>query len=140
MGSLLGKRPTSLLKRKLYEEELIHRCDVETFNVTGTDGFGQPTGSWIVGLGSAGILCRLNWKQADEKVWQFEGVIADYKLFVLNTATVPETSQITNIKDEDGNLVDAGPFSIISRQRFDTEEYHHQELYLKRETRAGQGL
>ncbi len=136
-GLLKGIRPTTLLSNQLYELELIHRATVQAAAEGALDGFGQPTITWVDE--TTDVHCRLNWRSVTEKLWQFEGVVADYKLFVHNDVDVPETRQIVDITDKDGVVVDAGPFDIISRQRFDTEEYHHQELLLKRAARSGRG-
>lgn len=136
--SLLGTRPTTLLKKQLYTQELIHRCTIQKPTTGATDGYGQPSVTWTED--ATNVPCRLNWHSASEKLWEFEGVIADYKLFVGNNVDVPETCRIVDVKDADGNVVDAGPFDIVSRQRFDTEEYHHQELLLKRTARSGRGF
>jgi len=140
-GLLRGVRPTTLLSSQLYQLELLHRATIQVAVEGALDGFGQPTLTWADE--TTDVHCRLNWRSVNEKLWEFEGVVADYMLFVDNDVNVPETRQIVDITDEDGVVVDAGPFDIISRQRFDvgpSEGYHHQQLLLKRAARAGRGM
>ncbi len=139
-GLLRGVRPTTLLRSVLFTEELLHFCTIQVAVEGALDGFGQPTIKWEDE--TTDVPCRLNWRSVNEQLWQFEGVVADYKLFMDNEVNVPETRQIVDITDKDGVIVDAGPFDIISRQRFDTSPsagYHHQELLLKRAARPGRG-
>ena len=139
-GLLRGVRPTTLLSNNLYSLELLHFCTVQVAVEGALDGFGQPTITWADE--TTDVLCRLNWRSVNEKLWEFEGAVADYKLFVGTDVAVPETRQIVDITDKDGNPIDAGPFDIISTQRFDRgpdEGQHHKELLLKRAARAGRG-
>ena len=139
-GLLRGVRPTTLLANQLFSEELLHRCTVQVAVEGVTGGYGQPTLNWVDE--TTDVHCRLNWRSVKEKLWEFEGVVADYKLFVDIDVTVPETRQIVDVTDKDGNLIDAGPFDIISTQRFDRGPFdgqHHKELLLKRAARAGRG-
>ena len=139
-GLLRGTRPTTLLKSVLFTEELLHLATIQMPVEGAVDGFGQPTIKWEDE--TTDVPCRLNWRSVNEKLWEFEGAVADYMLFVHNDVDVPETRRIVDITDKDGVVVDAGPFDIISRQRFDTSPtagYHHQQLLLKRAARAGRG-
>jgi len=139
-GLLKGVRPTTLLKNQLYELELLHFCTIQVATEGADDGFGQPMLAWEDE--TTDVHCRLNWRSVNEQLWQFEGVVADYKLFVDIDVIVPETRQIVDVTDKDGNLIDAGPFDIISTQRFDMGPdtgQHHKELLLKRAARSGRG-
>ena len=80
-----------------YTTLLIHEADIKRHSITGTDGYGNPTYSWVPPIYSD-EPCRLVSSSGREIKVGAEVVISDWKLFVDDSVTVTEQDRIDNIR------------------------------------------
>lgn len=103
-----------------FDSLLINTCTVKRFNPTGTDDYGNPTGSWDDHLPDQ--ACRLMATNGREIVIGAEVVIADYKLFINDV----------DITEQDRVELDSITYEVLLvAPRQDETEEHHLECYLR---------
>jgi len=103
-----------------FDTLLINTCTVKRWGTTGTDAYGNPTGTWDDHLTAQD--CRLMASGGREVVVGAEVVIADYKLFIADV----------DITEQDRVVIDAITYEVLLvADRQDSTESHHKECYLR---------
>lgn len=103
-----------------FDDLLINTCTVKRFNDTGTDVYGNPTGTWDDHLTSQD--CRLMASSGREVVIGAKVVIADYKLFIADV----------DITEQDRVVIGSTTYEVLLvADRQDSTESHHKECYLR---------
>jgi hypothetical protein len=103
-----------------FTDLLINTCTVKRWNPTGTDEYGNSTGSWDDHLIDQN--CRLMASSGREIMVGAEVVIADYKLFIGDV----------DITERDRVVLDSTTYEVLLvAPRQDSSSEHHLECYLR---------
>ena len=99
---------------------LIDTCIVKRFNETGTDGYGNPEGSWDDHLTDE--PCRLVTITGREILIGAKVVVADYKLFL----------DVVDITEQDRVEIDETTYEVLMvSNRQDSLNSHHLECFVR---------
>jgi len=104
-----------------YTDLLINECTIKWFNNTGTDAYGNPTGTWDDRL--VDEPCRLIAGAGREIKVGAEVVIADYKLFLEEDVVITERDRV---------IIDLITYEVLLvADRQNGMGNHHKECFMQ---------
>ena len=107
---------------------LQHRCTIQTYVATTTDGAGKPSGTWTETY--TGVPCKLQGAgKGVENVVRVETVNADFVLFLQASTTISERDRVSSRLTREGvSVYGDETFHVISVRPVGV---HHKVAYLE---------
>ncbi len=117
------------MARASFLRMMIHTCTVQVMSSESTDVHGQPDESWADE--STEVACM--WQDKSGRLGDLlvQGMNYDCLVFLVYNVDIDETRRITNVQDDNDNVIEAGPLRVIKAQNA-AGRSHHTECFCRR--------